>query len=85
MEGERQMKTRWAIILLTPEEMDEIDDGQEWYKPGDTVCLSGWIDADTHDGTLDLAVAVNDGTTHDNWTTMADLPPHIRQRLIDSP
>lgn len=72
----------WVSIVLTPEEMDELDDGQGWYESGDTVRLGGWIDVNTNTGTLDLIV--NDDAIHDNWTTMINLPPRIQQRLIDS-
>jgi hypothetical protein len=68
-----------ASILLTEAEMQTLDDGQGWYKPGDEVWLGGRIGG-PNDCDLDLCV---NGKTHDNWITLNNLPPMISARLSD--
>jgi hypothetical protein len=80
---ERTMSTEGHVsIILTEEEMAELDDGQEWYKPGDTVYLAGYLpEHDDDNPGLDLSV---NGVGHDSWMFWADLPEPIRQRLAAS-
>lgn len=66
--------SKFQSITLTEEEMTALNDGQEWYQPGDTVRLAGYSDTEA----VDLQV---NGTTHDGWTTRGELPPEILIRL----
>ncbi len=61
-------------ITLTEAEMKALDDGQDWYEPGDVVRLAGYSDHQ------ELGLSVN-GTSHDNWTYRHELPPAILIRL----
>ena len=76
----------FRAITLTPDEMAELDDGQEWYHDGDEVVIYGYT---MHDermiGSPALLLDVND-YTHDNWITLAELQedyPRIAERLLD--
>lgn len=71
---------------LTPAEMVELDDGQGWYKEGDTVYIGGCLEdppysdvTNNDNAVLDLCV---NGKTHDNWTYFHDLPESIQSRLL---
>jgi hypothetical protein len=67
-------------IRLTPFEMHLLDDGQDWYKPSDECWLGGYL-GEEDAAALDLCV---NGTTHDAWTRLHELPDAIRERLINS-
>lgn len=72
----------YASILLTEDDMAELDDGQGWYEPGDTVHLGGYLpEGERHDSALDLNV---NGRTEDNWTCFLALPTWILDRLISA-
>lgn len=65
---------------LTEEEMVALDDGQEWYKPGDYVVISGYVGG-AQDTAHALQLEVN-GKLHDNWTTFEELPAAIQARML---
>jgi hypothetical protein len=72
-------RTQFARIILTEDEKAQLDDGQGWYKPGDTVHLGGYLPASDDDNpALQLGVG---SVSHDNWAWWAELPEAIRARL----
>lgn len=69
------MNIMYKRITLTPDEMIDLDDGQNWYHPGDECVLGGYIDGY---GNLDLVV---NNRVYDNWIRFHELPETIRYRL----
>lgn len=78
----------FASTYLTLEEMTALDDGQEWWGPGQYAIVGCSLpDEDTPNPAVQLSVenfAGGDGS-HDNWSFWLDLPEAIRQRLLDDP
>lgn len=79
------MGADYRIMTLTNDELHALDDGQEWWRNGDTVELEGYLQSDSiFAGMLQLTV---NGYTHDNWISWDDLAeqfPIIHARLIAS-
>lgn len=67
----------YKTVTLTETEMDALDDGQEWYKPGDDVAVAGYVDRDGVD------LNVNGKTVCDGWTTWDQLPASVRWQATD--
>lgn len=72
---------KFAKIDLTINELELLDDGQEWWNDGDDVSLGGYLPEDEDDNPA-FALAVN-GEENDSWASWADLPPDIQERLTN--
>lgn len=68
-------------LRLTDEDLAALDDGQDWWKPGDAVTIGGYAPDDNHPNPgIDLVV---NNAVHDNWTDWSSLPGDIRARLVN--
>lgn len=68
-------------VTLTEEEMVQLDDGQNWYKPGDEVIIGGRVPEpdDTRAAPFDLNV--NGENTCDGWIFWHEIPENIKKRM----
>ena len=68
------------LLVLPEDEMILLDDGQDWYKPGDTCLLEGYLPEDEGENpSFDLTV---NGYTHDNFTEWSEMPTWLQTRFI---
>lgn len=67
----------YKSVTLTDDEMASLDDGQEWWKAGDTVIVAGDVDRDS------VGLNVNGSNVCDNWTTWDQLPASVRCQATD--
>ena len=68
----------YVNVFLTDDEMAQLDDGQDFYDPGDDVTLGGYVPEDGENSGIDISI---NGRTTDNWTTWSELPANIRDRM----
>jgi hypothetical protein len=71
--------TTFRTTVLTAREMHLLDDGQGWFAEGDECYLA--CDVSNPHKRVNVDLCVN-GRTHDNWTTLHDLPASIQERLL---
>lgn len=74
------MAGRFRKTYLTADEMIALDDGQEWYREGDTVIVAGYLPDDTDDNPT-FSLSVNGRTVADNWIDWRALPEAVQVRL----
>jgi hypothetical protein len=74
------MNNNFKSIILTDSELAILDDGQGWWKDGDTVYLGGYL-PDDYNNNPAFVLQVNN-STNENWTYWNDLPQTIKNHLM---
>lgn len=68
------------VIILDEHEMTLLDDGQEWYEPGDDVLLAGSVPTEAHPNPP-FTLEVNDEIRCDNWMHWSDAPEWFKASI----
>jgi len=79
---------KYYSIVLTDDEMRQLDDGKGWYNEGDRVSIGGWYNPNNKFFAQFIDLCVNNDDTFNNWFIFDDLKiefPDIFKRMINHP